>query len=103
MCKDTMIGVMSASGPDLKCKDLADAMLRLGINGFVTQNVTLLDGHLETGCQAHVVSQPVKANVKRLWESCAVTCDLTCAHVEIRHHEAGCIFDVLAESRCPSA
>lgn len=95
-----MTGVLSVSGERVNCHAVAEAMLRLGIAGDVTKNLTALDGRIEPGCRVRVVSEP-RSNTLRLWTALRDEMRLECAHVELRHSEAGCVFDVYRPSSCP--
>ena len=98
-----MSAILSVSSPKfhVNCEEVVRIMKKLGINGYVTNNRTVLDNHEEVGCNAIIVSKPVKENAQLVWEQIKKFPDITCAHVNIIHSENGCVFDVFAESKCP--
>jgi len=100
-----MRAVLSVSGPSLSsdCREVVSAMRRLGIHGDVSSNVTVIDGDVEPGCRATIVTKPVKQSSKKLWQTLLADMAFTCAHVEIISHEDGCVFDVFRKSACPGA
>jgi hypothetical protein len=96
-------GQLSISGKALlsDCSEVVTLMKRLGINGDVTPNQTVLDGSIEQGCRILVASKDPKENVKKLWTNLQDQFGLTCAHVDLLSHESGCVFDVYRKSSCP--
>ena len=96
-----MVGTLSVSGPRLDCAVVVDIMRRLGINGDVTSNTTVLDGRTEAGCRIVVASKPHRDQVERLWNATRDHFSLSCAHVALDHHEDGCVYDVFRPSNCP--
>lgn len=99
-----MVAWLSISGPGVRqdCSNVVSAMQVLGLVGDVTRNQSVDEhGVLEPGCRVLVASG--KSDARRLWGYLRSTIDgLQCAHVAIEHREAGCVFDVFADSRCPS-
>ena len=94
---------LSVSGNLKKdCGDVVNAMIRLGINGDVTSNTTVLDNCIEQGCRVVIASQVnAETNLERLWKELRDTCHLTCAHASIsRDVKQGCVLDVIRPSLC---
>lgn len=95
---------LSVSGDMLErdCGNVLEALCRLGINGDVTPNRTILDGMVEHGCRVVLASRK-KEDVKRLWTDLRKRCALTCAHVRLQESDVmeGCVLDAIAPSKCP--
>ena len=98
-----MKAILSISGDRVteNCENIVGLMFQLGINGDVTRNTTVLDGRIEKGCRVHIVSEPVKKNSRILWEAAQQKLGLRCAHLEMRHCESGCTYDLFRMSSCP--
>ena len=96
---------LSMSGGSLseRCFEIAILMRELGINGDVFANKTVLDGRFENGCRALIVGSAAKSDALRVWKMAEAAHGLRCAHVEVRAHEAGCVYDVYRETACPDA
>lgn len=96
---------LSLSGGSLseRCVEVALLMRDLGLQGDVTVNKTVLDGRFEHGCRALVVGADAKRDAWTLWKRAEASYSLRCAHVEVRSHESGCVYDVYRESACPDA
>ena len=93
---------LSVSATNIKnCDEIAHIMKDMYMNGNVSNNTTVIDGDIETGCTVLLCSRPVKENAHKLWKRLNVVYNLTCAHVEIEHSERGCVYDVYRESNCP--
>ena len=98
------MAIISVSSPQItKCDEIIHLMRQLNIDGKISKNKTVINGNVENGCRIHVTSEPVKPNIYRLWESMKVKFELSCAHVEIKYNESGCIFDIFRETSCPHA
>ena len=95
-----MVGILSLSGRGLACADVVNAMIKLGINGDVTQNVSVVDGIEESGCRVAIATVPYKESVRSLWTHISHTSTLTCAHVRIDDVFSGCVLDYLRPSQC---
>lgn len=99
-----MIGILSVSGKQLTdCTEIIAIMKKLGLNGNISRNMTVLDGELETGCNVAIASEPVKTNVQTLWNELKSHFGLKCAHVEFKHHESDCVYNIFRQSSCPGA
>lgn len=97
-----MVGTLSVSSTSLtSCNDIVEIMQKLGMNGNVTDNITIIDGKIEKGCQILIASEPTRENVQKVWKRLQDQLSFTCAHAEIKHRESGCVFDVFRESSCP--
>lgn len=95
-------GWLSVSGDKLNnCEEIINVMQKLGINGHVSKNTTILDGSIECGCNILIASQPSKKNAKQLWNHLKDKFDLKCGYVNINGHEEGCVYDVFGPSKCP--
>jgi hypothetical protein len=96
-----MVGVLSISGNiSTDCDEVIYLMKKLGINGDVTCNKTILDGNVENGCRIRIASSYME-HTKLLWKTIQENLGLTCAHVNISESKDGCVFDVFRESLCP--
>ena len=99
-----MVAILSVSGGsiDPHCKVVVTAMKELNLCGDVTPNCSIYRQLVEYGCRVMVVGKNEESDVKRLWNHLLHENSLSCAHVEIKSHTSGCIFDVFAPSKCPS-
>ena len=99
-----MVAILSVSGGllDAKCKTVIDAMKQLNLCGDVTPNYSVYDKMVEHGCRVVVVGRNEDSDVRRLWYHLRNANKLSCAHVEIKTHTSGCVYDVFSHSRCPS-
>lgn len=100
-----MVAVLSVSGQTLeKCESVLYAMRKLGIYGDITHNKSVdPEGNIENGCRILIANKDSDASVQTLWRELKELHTLQCAHVSIERHMQGCIFDVFAPSKCPSA
>ena len=96
--------VLSLSGPKLRCAEVIQLMLKMGLTGDVTQNTSVLPGgELETGCRVQLTKDSTAANGgQAIFSELKSRGKVKCAHVEERHHASGCVFDVWRESACPA-
>ena len=95
---------MSGGGLSHDCFEVIAAMQRAGLSGFVTRNVSVVDGAVEAGCAAHVCGPGAEDGAKALWEVLRSECRLTCAHVTVKADtRQGCTYDVFRPSACPGA
>ena len=76
-------------------------MLVNGICGDVTNNVTVVDDVIETGCRVVVASAPAKVYVEKIWNHISRESNLTCAHVTEGEISSGCVLDFIRTSKCP--
>lgn len=99
-----MVAVLSISGGSLdpQCKAVVTAMKELNLCGDVTPNYSIYSQMVEYGCRVLVVGKNEESDVKRLWYHLRNVNSLSCAHVKIKTHTSGCVFDVFAPSNCPS-
>lgn len=98
-----MVAWLSVSGDLLgtECEEVVRVMQQLNIVGDVTPNRSIgPDGSVEVGCRVLVLGGEDK--LRMLWEVMRVKARLGCAHVSIGENRSGCVFDVFAETRCPS-
>ena len=98
-----MVGVLSVSGARISydCSEVVDAMVRLGINGDVTRNISVLEGDIEKGCRVRVAQKDAKESTRKLWNELRRTTGIVCAHVHVSSVEDGCVHDVYRPSSCP--
>ena len=99
-----MVAILSISGESLdpRCESVVSAMKELNLCGDVTPNYSIYNQIVEYGCRVMVVGKTEESDVKRLWHHLRNVNDLSCAHVEIKTHKSGCVFDVFSASKCPS-
>lgn len=99
-----MVAVLSISGGSLDphCKAVVNVMKELNVCGDVTPNHSIYNQMAEYGCRVAVVGKNEETDVKRLWYHLRNVHSLDCAHVEMKTHKSGCVFDVFAPSKCPS-
>ena len=57
--------------------------------------------HVENGCKI-LFGSASKSTIKTTWENLKQEHNLTCAHIKIPHLFSGCIYDYLADSKCPA-
>lgn len=98
-----MVAVLSISGGTLdpQCKAVIDVMKEFNLCGDVTPNYSVYNQMVEYGCRVVVVGKTEESDVKRLWNHLRNVNSLSCAHVEMKAHTSGCVFDVLSPSKCP--
>lgn len=99
-----MVATLSLSASDFSsdCREVVMHMRLLGLMGDVTPNTTIIDGEIERGCRATLVSKYELKDVKTLWTKLESIYNLTCAHVKIESDtKSGCVLDVIRPSCCP--
>ena len=100
-----MSAILSLSSPHFTsdCSQVVDLLRRHRIMGDVTPNRTLLDeGQEEVGCRV-VLANATQDHARDVWETARRLPGVRCAHLSLQHARAGCVFDVLAPTRCPGA
>ena len=102
-----MVVWLSVSGKavDPNCDVVVTAMQELGILGDITRNTTVsYEGQTENGCRVLILGGDARSNAHSLWKKLHDKVpSLCCAHLNVEHRESGCVFDVFAPSRCPTA
>ena len=101
----SMVATLSLSGRSLgNCDTVIRAMQSLGIYGDVTRNTTVEpDGSTEQGCRILIANKNATESVHSLWTKLKDLHAVQCAHVRICTEKDGCVYDVLAPSKCPSS
>ena len=96
--------VLSLSGAELRCAEVVRMMASMGLTGDVTENTSVLPGgRLETGCRVQLSKDSTACKGgQAVFDALRKAGKVCCAHVEERHHAAGCVFDVWRESACPA-
>ena len=98
--------VFSLSSPDLghDCGQVVALLRAMGVAGDVTPNRTLQrDGQEEAGCRV-VLPDESEEQARAFWSRARALPGVRCAHVALgTRARTGCVFDVLAPTRCPGA
>lgn len=86
------------------CSEVVALLRAMGAAGDVTANRTVLaDGTEEVGCRV-VLSDTSDAHARAFWSRARALPGVRCAHVALgQQARSGCVFDVLAPTRCPGA
>ena len=100
-----MVAILSVSGHGLgNCNTVLSTMKKLGIFGDVTTNLSIdPDGNVEPGCRVLIANKNCEIVARRMWETLERDYHLGCAHLKCYESKEGCIYDVFAPTKCPSA
>ena len=101
-----MSSVLSLSSPHFSadCSEVIALLRQHHIVGDVTPNRTLLDrGEEEVGCRI-VLSNMTEDHARAVWARARALPGVRCDHLALQPQgRTGCVFDVLAPTRCPAA
>ena len=92
--------VLSVSSPELSCTKLASKLVKCGINCDITENLTLVEGVVETGCRITFTATS-DSQVKEIWEAARSEGRIKCGHISVPGRYSGCTMDYPFKSRCP--
>ena len=95
---------LSSSHFSPNCNEVVKLLRAMGASGDVTVNRTVLSGgQEEVGCRV-VLSDYSEDHARAFWARARALPGVQCAHAALgQRARSGCVFDVLAPTRCPGA
>lgn len=86
------------------CQEIVEYLKQLNIPANVTSNLTIVKKNdemvNEIGCTI-IYSCDIKKMYNELWQPLKKKYYLTCAHIDVKSHFQGCIYDLYRKSKCP--
>lgn len=92
------ISVSNTKSPG--CNDIINKLLKANINVRTIETISIADGNIEKGCLITLGKDYFeKNNLSKFWK--LLENDYTCSHVNINGIYNGCIYNYLADDKCP--